>query len=380
MDENSDPDIETARTAYRAAPDDREALTRYVRALGNSGKHQEALDVLDQKLTASSDDERALYLRANVLADMERYEDSVQAFKKSAERSPGYAIVYACWASVLLKMRRLDEAQEVLERGHQVDPKHPGILANLTALAGRAGEIDEVIRLGRQTIEVDPESPSAWDNLGIALHQKGDLFGAKEAFLKSISFASEAAETNYNLGRLLFEIGELDEASLRFRKAAVNEPTDIDALAYLARINLRSQNFEAAEADLIEILKRDPRSSWAHSKLARLAYDRGDANAMESHARQGIATKADASDLWEHLGIALGMKKEYPESIDAFRRAANLDPERKRVLLNLATSLADCGRRLEACAELERILASSPDPALRKDAEELLAELTHPGQ
>ncbi len=172
----------------------------------------------------------------------------------------------------------------------------------------------------------------------------------------------------------------MDEASLRFRKAAANDLNDIDALAYLARINLRMQNFEAAEADLVEILKRNPRSSWAHSKLARLAYDRDDADAMESHARQGIAIKDDASDLWEHLGIALGMKKEYPESIEALRRAAKLDPECKRILLNLATSLADCGRGLEACAELERILSSSPDPALRKDAEELLAELTHPGR
>lgn len=188
MDEISDPTIEAARNAYNVAPDDREALSRYVRALGDSERHEEALGVVDQRLTSTPDDERALYLRANVLADMGRNEESVKAFKKSAERSPGYAIIYACWATVLLKMHRLDEAKEVLERGHQVDPKHAGILANLTALAGRGGDYDEVIRLARQTIEVDPESPSAWDNLGIALHQKGDLFGAKEAFLKSMNF------------------------------------------------------------------------------------------------------------------------------------------------------------------------------------------------
>src|SRR5690606_31970678 len=98
-----------------------------------------------------------------------------------------------------------------------------------------------------------------------------------------------------------FQQGDLNEARNQYQHALQGDPNNRDALLGLAAIDMRTRNFELAEARYLRLLAADPRDAHA---LAGLVALRGQIDPVqtESRLKSMIALQPDVA----HLHFALG--------------------------------------------------------------------------
>jgi predicted CXXCH cytochrome family protein len=140
----------------------------------------------------------------------------------------------------------------------------------------------------------------------------------------------DGPDGNLNLGNLYDNLGESDKAIERFKTAAEMDPELIPPRMNLAHLHNRLGRNDKAEQRLREVLKHHPDYGEAHYSLGLLL--------AEDSQRIGEAV--------EHLG-----------------RAAELMPERPRVLYNYSLALQKIGRGRAAERALLRAHDLAPESA-----------------
>ncbi len=134
------------------------------------------------------------------------------------------------------------------------------------------------------------------------------------------------------------------------------DPNLGEAYTTLAYISfLHDWNWEASEKDFLEAIDRNPRYAVAHQWYSELLMVLGRHDEAISQARLALELEATSPILSRELGMKLYQARRYPESIDAFRRTLELDPDFSFTRIMLADALLDGGRTEEALAEAERI-------------------------
>ncbi|HEY0007674.1 MAG TPA: tetratricopeptide repeat protein [Tepidisphaeraceae bacterium] len=132
-----------------------------------------------------------------------------------------------------------------------------------------------------------------------------------------------------------------------------------------AAINFQQQgDLDTAEALYREAITIDPEEADAHNLLGTLLQARGDiAGAVDAHRRATAIVPQEASF---HFNLGMAYKAgRSPAAIDAFSRAAELDPESVETLSELGGMLVAAGRPSEGAAAFEQaIRLRSGDPLL----------------
>jgi Flp pilus assembly protein TadD len=183
----------------------------------------------------------------------------------------------------------------------------------------RERRLDEAEQAFRQAIQFDPHLAEAHNELGAVLHAQGKLQEAEAAFSTAIQIQPRLAAAYSNASRLLRPQNRLDQA--------------ID----VARAGLRVM----------------PSLAELHYNLgsALLAADRVEESIAEF--QQTLAQRSDHLQAWNELGQALKALGRYPDAMQCYDRALQLDPRfpdahvNKAILLLLLGNLTDGFREYE---------------------------------
>jgi tetratricopeptide (TPR) repeat protein len=205
-----------------------------------------------------------------------------------------------------------------------------GVLATELLEAGRR---DEAYAYIREAIRDDPRSHYTF---GIMLFQDGRLPEAREQleqFVQQEPYLLEAVNARVLMGRALIAEGRLDAAATQFTLAATMQPSFADAHLGLGEVRFAQRQFEAALGEYKIFLEGGP----------------GNAG------------------VWLNVGIALQHMGYRDEAIDAWRRAAVLDPQSPLPHRNLAAVLLERGDISEAADHAARALVLRPDDAASHD-------------
>jgi tetratricopeptide (TPR) repeat protein len=127
-----------------------------------------------------------------------------------------------------------------------------------------------------------------------------------------------------------------------------------------------SEDPQAAVRLLEQAIERYPDFAANYVNLADLQRALGLEAEAEATLRRGIVDAVpEAAALHQSLGLALIRQTRRAEALQAFARAAELDPRDVEVGYVLAIALWDAGRREEAVGELHRVAALVPhDPRI----------------
>jgi tetratricopeptide (TPR) repeat protein len=150
--------------------------------------------------------------------------------------------------------------------------------------------------------------------------------------------------------------GNLAQARDDYSQALRANPTDRDALLGIAAIDMREQDFAAAEARYTRVLELDPRDAYAHAALISL---RGQADPVQSESRLKtlVAQQPDANVLSFSLGNQYAAQRRWAEAQQAYFKALAGDPENADYAFNLAVSLDHMRRSKLAMEYYQRALA-----------------------
>jgi Flp pilus assembly protein TadD len=227
------------------------------------------------------------------------------------------------------------------------------------------GRLDEAERLYRKALDLGGlNTAQLWGNLGAVQVERGDIPGARALFKRSLQEDPFHADTLINLGLLDAREGDYAGAELRFRKVLDLEPVNTDALKNLAAA-LAGQGKPGEAAEYMERLAAIRPLAGAFRDLGILLVQAGRATEAVEAFRK--AANLDPGDPGARLslGVLLGNLGRTGEAEEALRGALKLAPDNADARGALGLVLSAQGRHAEALAELEAVVRLAPAPASR---------------
>ncbi len=257
------------------------------------------------------------------------------------------------------------------------------------------GELDSAERDLRARLAV-ADHPALRDLLGVVLSRQGRHQAAEQEFTRALAIDPNQLEARQHLARLYLLQKRRDDAAQQLRQAAQRGPLERDLAMTLASVELAAGDTAAAERQLRSVAKRF-NSVQALLQIARIAATRGEVDrsletlqqaleiapasedVLSANARTALAaglpvpaiialeplvrmhpTVAEYSYL---IGVARMQVGDMPGSIEALRRALELEPDRGSALIGLGLTLNHQKRHAEAKDTLVRGLLLDPDNA-----------------
>lgn len=152
-------------------------------------------------------------------------------------------------ANLRFQQNRPDEAEEYLEQARALSPDDPATLhVNAEALRSQ-GRVDESIRVYEAALAIDGEFAPSLAGLGAAMHslkRPEEAVGFLERALALDARLPEAPALNRVLAVALLELDRREEAEKRFERALELNPSELQALDYLAMMRFRAGRYEEA--------------------------------------------------------------------------------------------------------------------------------------
>jgi len=165
------------------------------------------------------------------------------------------------------------DAEQTLRTAISCAPQVPWPYAGLTELLARNGRAAEAEQVCRAALAVDPRNADAHAKLAdfLAMRMKG--FDAAEHYRRAVEIMGPEPRLLTPLGHALLRLGRLDEARKWLEAAAVADPKAFGPAIYLAELEEREGNFEAAlrQLDRAEALPRPQNASLDRHRSVLLA-------------------------------------------------------------------------------------------------------------
>ena len=196
-----------------------------------------------------------------------------------------------------------------------------------------------VLRFLAETYSTVAWDSRAWDAWGAYLGAGGEL---DEAALAALS------EAGRKLGYARFAAGELAGAAEVFERVLELDPQNVEAVTWLGRIALEQGRSEAAERYWERVLELRPGDPTARYYLAQ--------------SREQLAYGAEAVGAFNE-GVAAYDEGRTAAALDAFSRAAQINPEFSQAHLRAGQTALELGRSGAAQRHFRALVTRDPQDA-----------------
>lgn len=197
--------------------------------------------------------------------------------------------------------------------------------------------------------------------------------GEKEIAVRPIS----EGEAQFYLGNLLARTNRLDEAEVLFKQAVALEPDLPRPYEGLGLVAMRRNNFNESLEHFKQAATRGSKNHLAHYYYAEALRRQADggispdlAQTISDELRTSIRLMPGFAYSHAALGfLSLATGQNLKEGAESLKIAIRLAPQKKHLLLNLASLQARMQDYAAAKKTLEPLLANDADPGLKSSAE-----------
>jgi tetratricopeptide (TPR) repeat protein len=306
-------ELEKLATAADAVAQPSAMLLLLAEGLLQSGAKASALTLLRRAQQQYPQDFWICFRMAKVLAqdNEQSWEEAIRFYTAALAVRPQSPAVYFHLGHALRRKGAREEARDAYRQAIRLRPDCSAAHVAFGDVLAESCANDEAVAAYRRAIELEPNHPATWDRLGVVLMNQRKLAEAITAFRQAIKLKPDFAGAHHHLGKALHLTGKLDEAVSAFRQAIRLQPDLIGTFSSLGHALADQGKLEEAMDAYHSALKTDPPSEV---------------------------------DPLFGLGRVFHLKGMHEEAIRAFRRAAQLMPDRADYHAALAAALKDAGR------------------------------------
>lgn len=197
---------------------------------------------------------------------------------------------------------------------------------------------------------------------GPAAMGQGALPPRRDSFL--LFHKTDTASTNFFNGRFVKKsYRDVPASALGSAKLLREAGLDPAEAVAVAEWHLAGERPDAAASIASDVLARSARQADAMHILARVAAERGQADAALNHLRRALKVAPNVAAYHVTQGNVFAAVERFPDAIRAFARAILLAPQLVEPRFNLGVCLAQSGRMDEAVAALRDLVEAQPDLA-----------------
>ncbi len=167
-----------------------------------------------------------------------------------------------------------------------------------------------------------------------------------------------AAKSALNEAVALINAGQIDKAEAICRSGIARNSNDVNMVALLGAIQLKSRQIPEAEKQLRQAIRLAPSFAKPHEDLGLLLLEKGQPEEAARVLKKATRLDPDLDLAHFNLGKALAMLGRGREADQAFEKSFDLNPERKS--LALAAEHQKAGRWEEAEQLYRKVLRDNP--------------------
>ena len=154
---------------------------------------------------------------------------------------------------------------------------------------------------------------------------------------------------------------QLAAANPNAGKKSINElPSGSASFVVSAQRHFAAKEFDQAEQDYLQILRRDEKNVYTLANLAAIQLERGKLDEAEKSVKQALAHAPDDAYSLSILGYVKYRQEKFDEALDALGRAAKLNPQSAEIQNYLGVTLSQKGLRGPAETALRKAIQIDP--------------------
>jgi tetratricopeptide (TPR) repeat protein len=224
----------------------------------------------------------------------------------------------------------LDEAMREFRRVAELKPREQSAAFYLGLIALKQARWPEAVASLKQAADIGGSRPAVLHNLGFALEQMGRLDEAEAAYADAVSRARDDARYMLSWGIIALKRGDSSVAVARLARARElwgdrPPPATWSWAASLAAAG--ADDLPGAVKTAQEGVAAHPTSAVLRNNLAVLLELSGDLAGAEVMARSAFSEEPTFSQISKNLGDLMYRAGRYDEALDAYERAAKLNPD-----------------------------------------------------
>jgi len=249
--------------------------------------------------------------------------------------------------------RRLRVAAAVLMFGSTIpvfaQELPPGTERQLAAgvEALKSGDLDQAERIFSEAAHRGVRHPLVFHNLGVIAQEKGEHQHAAARFREALALQPEYGPSRLLLGVSLLALGKNTESVRELKHAARLMPDQPQAHLQLARTYEASRDWLSAAEQLQRVVELAPREPEYSYQLARIW------TKLSGWSYQQIQqVNPKSARLQQALGQEYAIQEKYDLALNAYRKAAALDPQLPEIHQAMAVILLELKKFDEALDEI----------------------------
>jgi tetratricopeptide (TPR) repeat protein len=239
-----------------------------------------------------------------------------------------------------------------------------GLVAILYSLriVTRTRDWRDDVTLYTRTLAVSPDSYHIRNNLGVVYWAQGRDSEAEREWNEALRFSPRHAIILNNLGLLRAKQKRHEEAIDLFRRAMRSKPNYTGPHLNLGTTFLEMGRMAEAELQLRAAVALSPLKTDARNKLGKIYLDSGRLEEAEEQYRRSAESQQNWTAYYG-LGEVFRRRNASAHAEQAYRRAAELNPEESQVHFALGALYSAAGRSREALEEYQAGLTTDPHNA-----------------
>jgi arylsulfatase A-like enzyme/Tfp pilus assembly protein PilF len=166
---------------------------------------------------------------ARALKDTGRVRDALDVYRRAVSRWPEDATLYHDLAVAASAAGKPDEAARAEKAALAIDPANGSAANGLGLVEAANGRAEEAARAFERAVSADPTNAVYWTNLGNARRDAGNAAGAEEAYRAALEHDPRSADAANGMGVLLVQRDRPADAIPWFERALAGDDTFVDA-------------------------------------------------------------------------------------------------------------------------------------------------------
>jgi tetratricopeptide (TPR) repeat protein len=263
---------------------------------------------------------------------------AIEQLQKVTDKDPKDAESWVSLGRLYRVSNSSQDAEKAYNQALVAEPDNEEALTGLAMLYSDLGQNDRAVEKLKAAAEKNP-SDRALVALGRAYEQMKDYKNAAEVLKKAIEMQPDNSGLKAGLANDLMMSDRLDEALALFQDLSAEDPANPQFQLRVAEIYRVKHDYVKAAEALKKVKTLDPRDMEVRYEEVRQLEAQGQfADAIKalkplidetSRAKYSSAEGSARAQLLEELGSLYRAAEQYTESVEAYRKAAELDQDER---------------------------------------------------
>lgn len=233
-------------------------------------RFDDASKLIDEVLERNPQDNDALILRGNIALERKDAASAITDLRAVLRDQPRSVGLLRTLARAHLANGEPALAEDSLRTAMEAAPTDTAVRIELAQLLTQSGRTEQAVPILEETVNSAPQNVQAREAL-VRGYIAGKDFDAARRSAEDLKLTSpESAAGPYLAGLIAHAQRRFDDAQREFEKALQLQPSAMDALTALTRLDIERGRVAVAEARLQSVIQKDAKNAPARNLLGEL--------------------------------------------------------------------------------------------------------------